>query len=185
MRTWIIQSDQPVEAKIKARAIQTASGGGAVALHETWDRKIIEWTIQSTLEIREQMEHHQDMILYHKGGKVFWFDGGENGDIRNPMFLGYGDGVRTDFFIPYRFVYAPSLVMRVNYAVDSGWTLTESTGLVRFSTPPPVDSHVDAFKFKCRFKGYFYLQSEEDLYRLSDNLKSFASQDITIREFPY
>ena len=185
MKTWIIQSDQPVEAAIKTRAVQTASGGGAVALHETWNRKVLEWKIQSPNEIREQMEHHQDMLLYHRGGKVFWFDGGENGDIRNPMFLGYGDGTRTDFFLPYRFVYAPSVVMTVNYSTRSDWTVTESTGLVRFDTAPEVDSFVQVEKFKCRFKGYFVLQSEEDLYRLTDNLKSFSSQDITIREFPY
>ena len=185
MKAWIIQSDQPVSARVKAAAMQTSTGGGAVALHKLWSRRLMEWNITSTKENRAQMEHHQDMLLYHKGVVVFWWDGGINGRVENRLFLGYGNGVDTDFFIPYRFVFAPSLVVSVNYATESAWTLVESTGMVRFVTAPAVGSIIHAEKFVCRFKAYFLLQSEDELYQMADNLKHFESTNITIREFPY
>jgi hypothetical protein len=131
------------------------------------------------------MEQHQDMLRYHRGNKVFWFDGGINGKVEERKFLGYGNGVDTDFFLPDRWVYAPSLVMSINYAIESGWTLTESTGMVRFSSAPADGTLIHAERYRRRFKAFFVVGSDDRLYSLTDKFKSFDSKDITIREFPY
>jgi hypothetical protein len=149
-----------------------------------WDSTLLEWHISSDGEIREQFEHHQDMLRYHRGDKVFWFDGGINGRVENRQFVGYGDGVSTDFFLPDRWIYSDSLVMSQNYAVVSTWVHTPSTGMLRWTTAPADGVMIHADKYLLRFKGYFVVDSDK-LHTITDNFKSFATKDITIREFPY
>jgi len=184
MKTWIIQTNEPIDVEFMNRSIQAEVGGGAQSLTDVWERKLLTWTISSSLENRAQMEHHQDMVTYHRGSRVFWFDGALHGDNQERRFLGYGDGFRTDFLIPYRWVYAPSLVVSVNGAVVTSWTLTESTGLLRFNSAPSTGSQVHTERFKCRMKAFFVVESDK-LYAVTDNFKSFTSNQIMIREYPH
>ena len=182
MKFYIIQSNEPVEGTYMRRTLQADQH--VPRLVALWDRDLLEWHISSSGENRAMYEHHQDMLRYHGGNKVFWWDGGVNAIVDQRRFLGYGDGVNTDFFLPDRWVYPDSLVMSQNYTTTTTWTLTESTGMVRWTSAPANGVLIHAEKYVRRFKGYFAIESDK-LYMMKDNFKSFESNDIMIREFPY
>ncbi len=184
MRGWIIQPDQPVEVAFLARTVQNEAGGGAPALADQWGSRILTWTFNSAGENRQQNEHIRDMINYHRGFRKFWFDAGMDGNVKHRKFLGFGDGTRTDFYLPSRFVFAPSVVMTVNNAIVTAWTCVESTGMIRFTSAPAAGAHVCVEKYKCRVKAFFVV-NDDKVYSGRDNFKSFESNQIVIREFPY
>jgi len=182
MKTWIIRVNRPVQENVMTGALQLSQS--VPRLVAQWDRDILEWSFSSTLENRQQMEQHRDMLRYHRGDKLFWFDCGINGKVTERKFIGYGDGVRTNFFLPDRWVYAPSLVMSVNYATVSAWTLTESTGLLVFTSAPALNALVHAEKYERRAKAFFVINNNR-LYGVSDNFKFTDTTNIVVREFPY
>jgi hypothetical protein len=85
------------------------------------------------------------------GSEPFWFDGGGDGNIDQPVLVGYGNGRQTQFYLPHESVFAPSLVVFVSDATEPNWDLEEHTGLLTFYVPPQPRSKITA-KYHCRFK---------------------------------
>lgn len=183
MKGWIIQSNEPVEIVYRKRVYQLDQA--VPQLTNRWDREILEWTFSSSGESVEQAEHHRDMLRYHGGNKVFWFDGGIVGKVTTRQFIGYGDGVQQDFHLPDRWVYAPSLVMSVNWEIVTAWSLNEANAKIRFDVAPADGALIQAEEYERRVKGYFVIGSDDRLISTTDNFKSRMSKDIMIREFPY
>ena len=100
-----------------------------------------------------QNQDSQDLFefLHCSGDQPFWFDGGINGDLKEPVKVGTGDDRRTQFFLPNRHVFAPSLVVRVRENIESNWTLDEPSGLITFAMPPVRGAPITAL-YPCRFK---------------------------------
>jgi hypothetical protein len=98
----------------------------------------------------EEQNRIQNYMGY-VGNDPFWFDGGSDGSIDPPVFVGLGDGRRTQFYLPHKSVFAPSLVVHVNERVEANWALQEDSGLLTFNVPPPPRSRIKA-KYRCRYK---------------------------------
>jgi hypothetical protein len=168
---------------MKSTTIQASVGGEQVTLEQVSETPIWEWTINSSMETREMMQHHFDILRYHQGGLPFAFDGGENGKLTGKVFLGYGDGARTDWMLPFRWPYKQSLVFTVNNATETGWSLVGSR-VVRFTSAPVTGSLVHLTHARMYFKA-FIISEGETLYQQEDNFKSFASKSIRLREFAF
>lgn len=90
-------------------------------------------------------------FLGYVGNEPFWFDGGKDGKVYVPVFVGHGDGHRVQFFLPDRYVFAPTLVVRVNDWVESNWELDEHRGLLTFMTAPSQGCRITA-TYHCKFQ---------------------------------
>ena len=174
-------TDKPPVATLNALAMQNRTGPDAVALERRTETAIWEWSIESENENSVIMVDHQDMLRYNMGDKVTLFDGGANSSILNRVFVGYGNGTQTQFLLPYRNIYAPSLVISVNNTVTTGWTLSGKS--LTFNSAPANLALIHIEKARMRFKAYFVVDTEK-MYQMTDMFKSFSSGEIKIREFP-
>jgi hypothetical protein len=121
------------------------------------------------------------MIRYNKGGGLIWFDGGVNGQITRPAFIGYGDGTTTAFNLPFRWIYPESMLVSVNHATVTAWTVVGR--IIMFTSAPAADSIIQLDEAKMRFKAFFAVDSDI-LYTMTDNFKSYMSAEIKITEWP-
>jgi len=180
MKHWTFSFGNPMQAEFKVRAIQ--QGFEAIGLQRLSENVITEWSLEFS-QLRDfDKEQVRDALLYHMGDKLFWFDCGLDGHIRERLFLGYGDGSRTDWYLPWRWIYAPSVIMEVGSTIVPGWTLTESTGMIRFSVAPAQDMPVHLKECKRRAKAFFVIGSDM-VGKMTDNFKSFEIGSIRIREY--
>lgn len=113
-------------------------------------RRRLTWAL-SPSSLQNEDSHDLAEFLHCSGDHPFWFDGGVNGDLKEPVKVGTGDGRRTQFFLPNRHVFAPSLVVRVREKIESNWTLDEPSGLITFAVPPVGGAPITAL-YRCRFK---------------------------------
>ena len=180
MKTFCLYSNESIDSQFLASVLQGKVSSELTALEQVSEIGVWEWTVNSSLEDRWMMEHHQSMVRYHKGSKVFWYDGGTATEVLNRIFIGYGDGVTTDFLMPFRWMYKQSLVISINYSVTGSWTLN---GRVLSFTSAPADKsmiHID--RAKMRFKAFLSVDSDK-MYNITDNYKAYGSQNIKIREW--
>lgn len=180
MKTYCLYSNESLESEFLAASLQGKVHAETTVLEQVAETGVWKWSINSSLEDRFMMEHHQSMIRYHKGSRLFWFDGGTNGDVQNRFFVGYGDGVTKDFNLPFRHIYKQSLIMSVNRAIVTAWTL--SGKVISFTSAPAAASHIEIEKCKLRFKA-FIVTEDEKVYKAIDNYKSYATQGLTIQEY--
>lgn len=180
MKTWRLQSNEPIQIKLMAMALQTAIGPESMALDQRQETGIWQWTASSSGENENEMQEHQDFIRFNKGAKFFWFDGSSVQRIKSRVFVGTGNGVRTQWQMPYRWICESSLVISVNYATNTNWTLS-GKGIIFGSAPADgALIHIEEciVRFKC-----FMVVDNNTLYELTDAYKSYSSQNMVIQEY--
>jgi len=179
----ILNTSNPVKMTAVAPIDSVNLSGGAFSANRKYERPVYKFTLNLTEELKEEAMQVFGAMSFLQGDTLFWFDGGENGDISEYITIGLGDAARVDFFVPNRNVYAPSLVVKVNGVVTTAWTFNESTGMITFTSAPAADSRVEA-KYKCRYKAVFTYGADK-MYDQIDHFKYFSERPIQIREvFP-
>ena len=92
-----------------------------------------------------------ESFFAYSGNDPFWFDGGKEGDVSMPVFVGRGDGQKTHFFLPDYYVFPSSLVLYVDGIVEPHWTLNQNSGLLTLEAAPRSGAKSTA-KYRCKFK---------------------------------
>jgi len=180
MKHWAFSFTNPPVASFKLRAVQ--EGLEVQELQRLSEKITTEWALEFSLVRDFDKEQVRDAIQYHMGDKKFWFDCGIDGYIREPQFLGYGDGNRRDWFLPWRWVYPQSVLMKVGGIVNSGWTLTFSTGALRFTTAPAADMPIVLMECK-RIAKAFFVVNGNTIGQMTDNFKVYDVSQVVIREY--
>lgn len=77
---------------------------------------------------------------FHQGGKAFFYDGGLWDSVTSLNLVGEGDGTRTDFFLPNRFVDSNSISVAVfdgtTTSITTAFSLNPDPGVIVFDTAP-------------------------------------------------
>ena len=176
----VLNNYEPVSGDVLSPTIRGGVGAGAEVARDRWQRPFAQWTLQFEANIRGVNEDLRMLHYYLKGSGLFLFDGLEDGEITEKQIFGLGDGTATQFFLPVRNVFGPTLVIYVNDLIEVAWTVNESSGLVTFTTAPTSNSVLawkGISKFKCLL-GY----SGDTLYKSTDKFKTKGADSIIIRE---
>ena len=150
MLTLTISNISSIRPTILAPVSQFGLGQGVPAQRRRYAKPRYRFEIEVSLASRAEAEQLAGQLRYLQGDTPVWFDGADYGDIQNPVLVGYGTGTQTNYFLPHDNVAQASLVVTVNEVTESGWTLTESTGLLVFDSAPPLDAEIKA-KYVCKF----------------------------------
>jgi hypothetical protein len=181
MQTIVLKQPHSFPVPIEAPSIQVGLGSGAVSLRDLWPRTRYEFAVATIPLGRQEAEQLEGVMRYLKGGQVLWYDGSDYGKKENPVFVGHGDGVTTDFFLPHDHVFGASVVMYVNGVVTTGWTITDASGLIRFTSAPAAEAEITA-KFECRFR--CFLLAEKVLLKRDRIFRNLYRLSFTLREKP-
>lgn len=133
----------PVGYRIVDPSIQNEVGARALSIYPLFHKPRLEMTLTITEQmLRTQFEKVYNEILTARVGSVWMFDGGNFGTITEPMRIGYGDGSRVSFAMPFDYPYAPACVIQVSGVTNTAWTMAEPPGVLIFSTAPAYGSEI-------------------------------------------
>jgi len=144
-------------------------GGGAMQRRRRYERPTYRFRVRNSHATKADAEYLYSFLQYHQGDIPFWWSGNAWGVLDNPILFGFGDGVRTQFFLNNRNITAASYSIFGNAVAIGGVTVDLPSGLVTFGSGAPADGVKLTAKYNCTYKVVFagdseILQSEELMY---------------------
>jgi len=137
MRTLFLDVKRPVESRLLDPSTAEDLGGAAKSINKKLYKPVREFSLEPWDQLlRTQMEIIRNEIHAGRITGVFWLDGDQYGDITEPIFIAEGNGVQTEFPLPFDNVFAPSWVIYVNGVVYTNWTMQEESGVLVCGTAP-------------------------------------------------
>ena len=184
MRTLAIDPSYPVTRRMVAPVRRSEQGGPNITLRRKTDLPFYEFSISLPLEDELTFESLDALLAEVQGDTPFWFDGSRFAEVRNPRQIGIGDASRTDFYLPFRNVFANSCILKINGVINSAWTMVESTGLVNFTSAPAANAQIALTAARMRYKvvawyGDTYLYEPALIYN-----QIYNNGELTLREVP-
>jgi hypothetical protein len=159
MNTLALNPSYPVTMRPLAPTYKGALGSGSRALRRQWQRPYHEFSLGLPFENERLMEQVVAFAAYHMGDTPFWFDGVQFGEFRSAVPFAFGDGSTADFYLPRRNVFANSWKIYVNGALNTAWTINESSGLLTFTAAPADNAQITGLG-RCRYKCVFWYDQQ-------------------------
>lgn len=182
IQTLDLDSHYSVLRRILAPRRASAIGGGAFTVRRQYERPLYEFTIQDRHAVKSRAEYLYSFAQYHQGDIAFLWDGGGWGVVSMPILLGFGDGVRTQFFLNNRNITTATLQAYINGVLASPQpSIDLASGLLTFSAAPGANLPLTA-TYTCVYKCVFWTEAEVLMNeaRLYDQLYSY--EGIVLRE---
>lgn len=182
LQVFQIDPHYSVFRDILAPALTVPLGGGTVQARRRYARPVYQFRVQDRHATKAQAEYIYSFMQYHQGDIPFFFSGGPWSIVELPLLFGFGDGVRTEFFLNNRHIITGTLTTYADTVLDSPLpSIDLASGLLTYATPPADQARLTA-GYQCEYKCTFVsqgetLQSEEHTYA---NL--FKYEGIILRE---
>jgi hypothetical protein len=149
-------------------------------LRRVYERPLYQFRLHASHETRASAEALYGFALYHMGDIPFYWSGNTWGTVTNAVYVGFGTGAQTHFFLPNRNILSGPTVRVAG--TPTGVTLTASSGLIVFTGAPADTALITAEAYTCRYKCVFWNDSDvllsEELF--ANQLSRF--EGIVIRE---
>ena len=142
------------------------------------------WRFKMKLDALNQIEQQSLQAFYnfHMAGKAFFWDGGNWSAVTTLSLVGEGDGTRTEYFLPNRFIDSSSLTMGIWNSGDAtsetaAFSLNPDPGIVVFDTAPDSGDDIMASH------GHKYrLLFERDGFKIKQFAKGVWRAELSMRE---
>lgn len=170
----------PVTRTTIAPRLASPLGGGVSQLRRRYQRVLYQFTLRDAQADKARADWLLGFLTYMQGDTAFFWDGGAWGVVASPAFVGFGDGVRTQFYLPNRHI-TGNLVVYCNSAlVEPTPGLDGTVGLI--TVLPGLVGEIEA-TYSCTYRVTVWNESEA-LYQ-EENLASglFSQNGLVLREF--
>ena len=169
----------PVVRTVLAPRLASPLGGGASQLRRRYQRPIYQFTLRDTQAVKARADWLFGFLTYVQGDIPFFWNGGEWGTVSAPAFVGMGDGVRTQFLLPNRYItgnlalYCNGVLVTPTPGVDG------AIGLM--TTADPLTGRLEV-TYTATYRVTVW--GDETLYTEENAGKDLFSQNgLTLREF--
>lgn len=155
MQTFDLPVHYPSVRTIQAPTLSAEVGGGTVQVRRKYHRPTYQFRVHNTHADLYDAHHFFAFAQYHQGDIPFWYGGDFWGIVQTPILITFGDGVRTQFYLPNRHILDVP-VLYLNNVLYQGPqpTLDATTGLLTFASPPGDTVSLTA-TYSCRYKVVF------------------------------
>jgi hypothetical protein len=126
----------PVTRTLLAPRLATPLGGGAAQYRRLYHRPLYQFTLGAPQMDKTEQETLFGFLAEVQGDTPFFWDGGEYHVQSIPLRLGVGEGVRTQFYLPQRFITGGLQVYVEGVLMPDQPTLDGATGLLTFAIAP-------------------------------------------------
>ena len=164
MMTVVCSPVHVLPMTVEMPTLKDSLGNGSLEVRRRWTRGLRRWelTFKNTQQTLEELSGFMD---YVQGDHAFFFDGGGTIEVVEPILIGVGNGVITDFALPHRYVFVSSMVIYLNgSATQNFWPLGDGivADKIHFVTAPANFAHIKA---KYRRKAKVILDTESEYAR--------------------
>lgn len=153
---------------------------GLFAVYSRAGRPAYKFRLNVSPLVQIQQQSLSAFHFFHQGSKPFFFDGGKWSSVSALNLIGEGDGTRTEFLLPNRFINADSISVAVydgtTTSLTSAFSLNADPGIIVFDTAPDSGDDIMAshgHKYKCLFapRGLKVAQIAAGVWRAEVNLR--------------
>lgn len=182
IQTLTTDTHYSIFRSIIAPRLATGIGAGATQVRRKYQRPVYRFAIKDSHAVVSAAESLYGFLQYHQGDIAFYWSGNEWGTVNNAILFGFGDGVKTQFFLNNRNITTGTLQAYKDAVLASPQpTIDLTSGLLTFSAAVADQVKLTA-TYSCRYKCVFdldgdVLQNEENFYK---NL--FKYEGIHLRE---
>jgi len=182
IQTFLINSHYSIHRRIVAPTRRSAVGGGANVVRRQWERPVYEFVLKDSHAALHGAEYLYSFAQYHQGDIPFFWSGDTWGTVANQILFGFGDGVRTQFFLNNRNITTGTLLAYTNAVLASPQpSIDLASGLLTYSAAPGANLALTA-TYACIYRCVFasegeVLMNEELFYNTL-----FKYEGIVIRE---
>ena len=184
MKGVMLQGYDPPSMSILAPQITSDLGGGLFPSHRRWHKSYHEFRYNFVVQRRERADEFRHVVRHLQGDTEFYFDGGEWGDLTEPIHIAYGDGSKSQFELPDADVLASSFVLYNNKILEPRWTLDADAGMVTTGFVPASGDELTALYkrlFRCKI---ISTGDSRELMTEVDSFKFRSTGEIRFREVP-
>lgn len=156
-------------------------GSGATALRRPYARVTYQFSVHDNQRGQADTEALCGFVRRHQGDTPFWWGGGAWGLPSTPLLVGEGDGVRTVFFCPNRWLLTTPVVSLNGVLAAPQPTPHLPTGRLTFAAPVTLGVVVTAL-YTCRYAVVWWFEGETLLTDAAISKGLFSIQGLTMRE---
>ncbi len=84
------------------------------------------------------------LFNWHLGDKPFYLNADRFSTIKIPRTIGYGDGTKTNYFLPNKFIMPNTIQIYINGIKTTAFDLDTASGLIVFHFAPTADAPITA-----------------------------------------
>jgi hypothetical protein len=168
------------EAMTKTSVVEF-DNSGLFALFGRSSRPTYRFRIPLVALTKHQCDSLSAFHHFHQGAKPFFWDGGYYGYISSLQLVGEGNGSKTDYFLPNRFIDANSITVGIyngtTTSITTAFSLYADQGMISFATAPTSGHDVmasHAHKYKVVF--------EPDGLKVEEFYSGIFRAEIVLRE---
>ena len=154
-------------------------GGGAVHVRRRYDRPAYAFHVQATHEDKDDDNAFFSFVNQHLD-TAFWFSGDEWLTQSINVQIGFGNNVRTQWFLPNRNIRG-GLHVYEGSEENLTMTLDKASGLITFSSAPALNMSITA-GYICRYKCVFWPQGDAMLSEQQFYHQLYRMEGIMLRE---
>jgi hypothetical protein len=177
----------PVETR--AETLKDDVGGGAMSFRRRYTRPLRRWELTLPGD-HAALDPIMGLFDYSQGDNPLWFDGAGTLEVSEPILIGVGNGVKTDWDLPHRYVYVSSTLIYVNGAAVTTWTpIGDGVVMDKIHFTVTLGQYAQ-IKAKYRRKAKCVLDTEGGQSRArafrnqDDNSRSFYQSRYFLQEVP-
>lgn len=183
-QTFTIDSHYSIFRRILAPTRRSTVGAGHYLVRRQWERPVYEFTIQDRHAIKSTAEYIYSFVQYHQGDIPFIWSGDQWGVVSTPIVFGFGDGVRTQFFLNNRTITTATLQAYINGVLASPQpSIDLLSGLLTFSSAPGDGLPLTA-TYTCTYRCVFANEAEVLLNEELFYNALFRYEGLVLRELP-
>lgn len=160
IQTLTLDTHYSVFRRIVAPRLATGIGAGATQVRRMYQRPVYQFTIKDSHAVKSAAEALYGFAQYHQGDIAFYWSGNEWGTIANKILFGFGDGVKTQFFLNNRNITTGTIQAYKDGVLASPQpTIDLTSGLLTFSAAVADQVKLEA-TYSCKYKVVFDVDSE-------------------------
>ena len=181
IQTLNLDSHYSVFRSIMAPRLQANVGNGVMQARRKYRRPTYIFRVHDSMAIQSQAEYLYSFAQYHNSDTPFWWSGGPWATPSTPLLIDFGDGSRTQFFLPNRNITVSTTAVYDNGSPSTISSVDLTSGLVTLSSAP-ADGHTITATFTCKYKVVFELEQDTLLNEEQFYAHLFRYEGIVLRE---
>lgn len=182
MRTILVNPNFPVGSSLVDPVLQSPVGRNLFFYRAIQKRPRQRFTLAFVANDQYEMESIRELAIFNGGYTPMWFDGHTLAETVAPMLVWIGDGVTTEFILPFKNVFPPTCVFTEDGIVKSDWTMPDDgeSGITAFTTAPVSGSEVrwqGSRKIKVRL-----IVADDAVYGSEERADAIFQESIQLEE---
>lgn len=180
LETLVIDPNYSIQRTILTPQLRSQVGDGRVRVRRQSARPVYQFTLIDRQQNAATADALWQFARRHQGDTPFWWSGDQWGALSSPVLVGEGDGVKTTFWLPNRFLLDVPLVYLDDVLASTQPDADVTRGQLLFAAPVMAEVVITA-RYTCRYQVLFWF-GEDTLLTQELFYKQLFTTGVILRE---